>query len=180
MRVPNWRCHCNISYEHSILKILGVFTMLFEVPISLSIASTGIYFSNFGFNRLGMIRKIRKQRKSPHFFPWISRYGMSQCFRFQIVSLCQTPASYSSPVFHDSPKPKEVKDGIRMEGFRPDVRLLVSLNPMTDASQLQPILSHRSPRCPPLTQRRRTTEGRETRRDGTEVRKMGGGSSLDH
>ena len=51
---------------------------------------------------------------------------------------------------------------------------------VADRFQLQPILIRRSARCPPLTQRRRTTEGRETRRDGAEVCKVGGEPSMDH
>ncbi len=45
---------------------------------------------------------------------------------------------------------------------------------MADEAQLQPLSSRRSPRCPPLTQRRATTEGREERGDGAEICKMGG------
>ena len=56
------------------------------------------------------------------------------------------------------------------------LRLQVGL--VADRFQLQPILIRRSARCPPLTQRRRTTEGRKTRRNGAEICKMGGEPSM--
>lgn len=71
MRVPVWRCLCDISYEYSILKSHGAFTMLLGVAIvdcltelDLFIASTGSDFDNFGFKQVGnyTIRKIRKIR----------------------------------------------------------------------------------------------------------------------